>query len=156
MKEDSLLNFIVAAGADNICSPQFEEILKDKFLKALPSNIAANSGNWNYTDLRTLANCSTQAINANKRYGKSDHSVLATAQEQLPPVDRHPNSYGAPKTFSQVRRNSFRSRSRLPNFRQTPDHLSRTRPCHFNVINVIMVIEDFGITINITNIGFAK
>ena len=119
-------HLIVAAGTDNICSSQFEEILKDKFLKALPSDIAAISGNWNYTDLRTLANCATQAIDANKRYGKSDNSVLATAQEQLPPVDRHPNSYGLPKTFLQVRGNSFRSRSRLPNFRRTPDRLSRT------------------------------
>ena len=119
-------HLIVAAGTDNICSPQFEEILKDKFLKALPSDIAANSGNWNYTDLRTLANCATQAINANKRYGKSDNSVLVTTEEQLPPVDRHPNSYGPPKTFSQVPGNSFRSRSRFPNFRRTPDRLSRT------------------------------
>ena len=111
----------VAAGTDNICRLQFEEILKDKFLKALPSDIAASSGNWNYTDLRTLANCATQAINANKRYGKSELSVLATAQEQLPPVDRHPNSYGQPKIFLQVRGNFFRSRSRLPNFRRTSD-----------------------------------
>ena len=71
-------NLIAAAGTDNVCSPQFEEILKDKFLKALPHDIAANSGNWNYTDLRTLANCATQAINASKRYGRSSKSVLAT------------------------------------------------------------------------------
>ena len=32
----------------------------------------------NYTDLRTLANCATQAINASKRYGRSSNSVLAT------------------------------------------------------------------------------
>ena len=93
-------HLIVAAGTDNICSPQFEEILKDKFLKTLPSDIATNGGNRNYTDLRTLANCATQAINANKRYGKIDYSVLITAQEQLPPVVRHSNSYGSPKTFS--------------------------------------------------------
>ena len=73
-----------------------------------------------------MADCATQAINANKRCGKSDHSVLITTQEQLPPVDRHPNSYGPPKTFSQVRGISFCSRSRLPNFRRTPDRLSRT------------------------------
>ena len=77
-------HLIVAAGTDNICSTQFEEILKDKFLKALPSDIAASSGNWNYSDLRTLANCTTKAINANKRNGKKDNSVLATTQEQLP------------------------------------------------------------------------
>ena len=71
-------NLIAAAGTDNVCSPQFEEILKDKFLKALPHDIAANSGNWNYNDLRTLANCATQAINASKRYGRDSNSVLAT------------------------------------------------------------------------------
>ena len=52
-------NLIAAAGTDNVCSPQFEEILKDKFLKALPHDIAAKNRNWNYTDLRTLANCAT-------------------------------------------------------------------------------------------------
>ena len=71
-------NLIAVAGTDNVCSPQFEEILKDKFLKALPHDIAANSGNWNYTDLRTLAICATQAINASIRYGRSSNSVLAT------------------------------------------------------------------------------
>ena len=73
-----------------------------------------------------MANCAAQAINANKGCGKSDNSVLATAQEQLPPVNRYSNSYGPPQTFSQFRENSFRSRSRLLNFCRTPDHLSRT------------------------------
>ena len=100
----------VAAETENVCIPQFEEIL---FLKALPSDIAANSGNWNYTDLRTLANCATQAIKANKRYGKNDNSVLATAQVQLPPIDRHPNSYGPPQTFFTILRKFFLRRSRL-------------------------------------------
>ena len=80
-------HLIVAAGIENICSLQFEEILKNKFLKALPSDITANSGNWNYTNLKTLANCTIQGINANNRYGKSDNSALANAQEQLPAVD---------------------------------------------------------------------
>ena len=52
-------------------------------------------------DLRTLANCATQAINANKRQGKSDNLVFATTQEQLPSVDQYLNSYGPPQTFSQ-------------------------------------------------------
>ena len=125
-RNELMRHLIIAAGTDNICSPQFEKILKYKFLKALPTDIAANSGNCNYTDLKNLANCATQAINANKRYGKSDKSVLATVQEQLPPVHPHPNSYGPSKTFSQVRGNSFRSKSRLPSFRRTPDRLSRT------------------------------
>ena len=46
-------NLIAAAGTNKVYSSQFEVILKDKFLKALPHDIAANSGNWNYTDLRT-------------------------------------------------------------------------------------------------------
>ena len=74
-------HLIVAAGSDNVCCPQFEETLKDKFFRAFPSDIAANSGNWNYTDLKTSKICATQAINANKRYGKSDNSVLVTAKE---------------------------------------------------------------------------
>ena len=103
--KELIRHLVVAASNNNICSPQFEKNLKDKFL-------------------RTLINCATQAINANKRYGKSDDSVSATAQEQLPPVDQHPNSSGPRQTFSQFRGNSFRSRSRLLNFRRTPERLS--------------------------------
>ena len=72
-------NLIAAEGNDNVCSLQFEEILEDKFLKALRHYIAANSRNWNYTDLTTLADCATQSINASKHYGRSSNSVLATA-----------------------------------------------------------------------------
>jgi len=34
--------------------------------------------NYHYTDLRGLANCATQAINASKRYGKTNYTILAT------------------------------------------------------------------------------
>ena len=101
-----------------------------------------------------MANCATHAINANKRYGKSDNSVLATTQEQLPPVDRHPNSCGPPKTFSQVRGNSFRSRSTVDCLIFVEqlivcEELLLLGPRHFNVIDVVMVPENFGITNNI-------
>ena len=62
---------IAASGTNENCSPQFETLLNDRFLKALPSEIAANSGTWTYTDLRYLVNCATQAMTSSKRYGKS-------------------------------------------------------------------------------------
>jgi len=68
-------HLISAAGVEDQCSPQFETILKDRFLRCLPSEIAASSGTWSYTDLKSFANCATQAINASKRYGKTP-SVL--------------------------------------------------------------------------------
>ena len=69
-------HLISAAGVGKECSPQFEAILKDRFLRCLHSDIAASSGTWSYTDLRSLAKCATQAMNATQRYGKSS-SVLA-------------------------------------------------------------------------------
>ena len=116
----------VASGTDNAYSRQFEEILKDKFLKALSSNIAANSGNWNYTDLETLANCVTQAINANKRYCKCGNLVLAIIQKQLPPINRLRKCCCTSQTFLQFRGNSFRTKSRFPTFCRTPTHFSPT------------------------------
>ena len=69
-------HLISAAGVGEDCSPQFEAILKDRFLRCLLPDIAASSGTWSYTDLRSLAKCATQAMNATQRYGKSS-SVLA-------------------------------------------------------------------------------
>ena len=55
-------------------SPQFEAIIKDRFLKALPANVAACSGNWFYTDLIKLAKCATEYMKANERYTKRSTS----------------------------------------------------------------------------------
>ena len=87
---------IAASGTDENCSSQFEILLKDRFLKALPSEIAANSGTWTYTDLRSLANCATQAMTSSKRYGKSK-VVLE--------IDKSEASDVEPKQFSQRRHN---------------------------------------------------
>ena len=69
-------HLISAAGVGEDCSPQFEAILTDRFLRCLPPDITASSGTWSYTDLRSLAKCATLAMNATQRYGKSS-SVLA-------------------------------------------------------------------------------
>ena len=69
-------HLISAAGVEEDCSPQFEAILKDRFLRCLPPDIAASCGTSSFTDLRSLAKCATQAMNATQRYGKSS-SVLA-------------------------------------------------------------------------------
>ena len=98
---------IVASGTDENCSPQFETLLKDRFLKALPSEIAANSGTWTYTDLRSLANCATQAMTSSKRYGKSK-VVLK--------IDKSEASDVEPKKFSQPRHNRKTWHSDKPNF----------------------------------------
>ena len=37
---------IAASDADENCSPQFGTLLKDRFIKALMSEIAANRGTW--------------------------------------------------------------------------------------------------------------
>ena len=87
---------IAASGTDENCSPQFETLLKDRFLKALPSEIAANSDTWTYTDLRSLANCTTQAMTSSKRYGKSK-VVLK--------IDKSEENDVEPKIFSQPRHN---------------------------------------------------
>ena len=68
-------HLISAAGVEDNCSPQFEAILKDRFLRCLPPDIAASSGTWSYTNLRSLAKCATQATNTTQRYGKPQ-SVL--------------------------------------------------------------------------------
>ena len=69
-------HLISAAGVGEDCSPQFDAILKDRFLRCLPPDIAASSGTWSYTDLRSLAKCATQAMTATQGYGKPS-SVLA-------------------------------------------------------------------------------
>ena len=73
-------HLISAAGDGEDCSPQLDAILKDRFLRCLPPDIAASSGTWSYTDLRSLAKCATQAMTATQRYGKSS-SVLAIGNE---------------------------------------------------------------------------
>ena len=58
---NELMHQLIAAyGTDKNCSPQFETLLKDRFLQALPPEIAANSGTWTCTALRSSANCATQ------------------------------------------------------------------------------------------------
>ena len=98
---------IAASGTDENCSPQFETLLKDRFLKALPSEIAANSGTWTYTYLQSLANCATQAMTSSKRYGKSK-VVLK--------IDKSEASDVKPKKFSQPRHNRKTWHSDKPNF----------------------------------------
>ena len=61
-------------GLEENLSPQFETIIKDRFLKALPAKVAACSGNWIYTDLIGLAKCATEYMKANKRYTEGSTS----------------------------------------------------------------------------------
>ena len=51
-------HLISAAGVGKDCS-QFEAILKDRFFRCHHPDIAASSGTWSYTDLRSLAKCAT-------------------------------------------------------------------------------------------------
>ena len=147
-------HLIVAAGTDSICSPQFEEILNDKFLKALPSDIAANSGNWNYTDLRTLANCATQAINANKRMVKVTILFWLLLKNNYPLLTNIRIRMARRKHFRKFEEILFAVEVDCVIF---VEHLIACQellllgPRHFNVIDVVMVTEDFGITINIIN-----
>ena len=134
-------NLIAAAETENVCSPQFEEILKDKFLKALCHDIAANSGNWNYTDLRTLANCATQAINASKRYGRSSNSVLATdcvtklANDK--PFSSAESENWYPHNRPHTRNNGRKTQRYFPqnNFSRSRDNMAQQHPnfnCNFS------------------------
>ena len=54
---DLMRHLLAASGLEKNSYPQFETIIKDQFLKALPANVAACSGNWFYTDLIGLAKC---------------------------------------------------------------------------------------------------
>ena len=71
-------HLIAVSGIENDPSPQFETVLKDKFLRALPSDIASSSGTWTYKNLRELAQCATDAMNAAQRYRKNSSQILAT------------------------------------------------------------------------------
>ena len=72
----SIHNMIeTASGLEENPSPQFETIIKDRFLKALPAKVAACSGNWFYTDLIGLAKCATEYMKANKRYTRSGRVI---------------------------------------------------------------------------------
>ena len=98
---------IAASGTDENCSPQLETLLKDRFIKALPSEIAANSGTWTHTNLRSLANCATQAMTFLKRYGKSKVALK---------IDKSEASDVEPKKFFQPKHNRKIWHSDKPNF----------------------------------------
>ena len=72
-------HLIAVSGIENDPSPQFETVLKDKFLRALPSDIASSSGTWTYQNLRELAQCATNAMNAVQRYQKNSCPVLSNS-----------------------------------------------------------------------------
>ena len=74
-----MTHLIAVSGIENDPSPQFETVLKDKFLRALPSDIASSSGIWSYQNLRELAQCATNAMNAAHRYRKNSCPVLANS-----------------------------------------------------------------------------
>ena len=117
-------HFISAAGVEEDCSPHFEAILKDRFLRCLSNDIAANSGTWSYTDLRSLAKCATQAMNSTQRYGKPQ-SVLTignkprnTASSHFSPNSVRNNSDGRVNYFCPRGRGNFsRSNATLANAR---------------------------------------
>ena len=78
---DFMRHLLAASDLKEIPSPQFESLIKDRFLKAysfflkaLPAKVAACSGNWFYTDLIKLAKCATEYMKANKRYTESSTS----------------------------------------------------------------------------------
>ena len=73
-------HLLVASGLEENPSPQFEVIIKNRFLKALPANVAAWSANWFYTDLIELAKCATQYMKANERYTKRSVSRIFSSQ----------------------------------------------------------------------------
>ena len=54
---DLMRHLLATSGPEENPSSQFETIIKDRFLKALPANVAACSGNWFYRDLIGLAKC---------------------------------------------------------------------------------------------------
>ena len=103
-------HLISAAGVEDNCSPQFEAILKDRFLRCLPPDIAASSGTWSYTNLRSLAKCATQAMNTTQRYGKPQ-SVLTIGNKPRNITSSHfsPNSA---RNNSDGRVNFFRPQGR--------------------------------------------
>ena len=74
-------HLIAVSGIENDPSPQFETVLKDKFLRALPSDIASSSGIWTYQNLRELAQCATNAMNAAQRYQKNSCPVLTNISQ---------------------------------------------------------------------------
>ena len=61
-------HLLAASGLEENPFPQFEAIIKDRFLKALHAEVAACSGNWFYTDLIGLAKGVTEYTKANKHY----------------------------------------------------------------------------------------
>ena len=62
-----LMRHLLAFGLEENPSPQFEAIIKNRFLKALPANVAAYSGNWFHSDLIGLAKCATEYMKAIQR-----------------------------------------------------------------------------------------
>ena len=63
---DLMRPLIAASSLEKTSCPQFEAIIKDRFLKALPAKVAACSGNWFYKDLIGLAKYATEYMKANE------------------------------------------------------------------------------------------
>ena len=59
-------HLLAASGVEENFYPQFEAIVKDRLLKALPAKVAACSGNWFYKDLVGFAKCPTTVRTSNQ------------------------------------------------------------------------------------------
>ena len=59
-------HLLAASDLEENPSPQFEAIIKDRFIKAYTPKVAACSGNWFYTDLIELAKCATELVYESK------------------------------------------------------------------------------------------
>ena len=90
---DLMLHLLAASGLEENPSPQFETILKDRFLKALPANVAAYSGNWFYTDLIGLAKCATEYMKANKRYTEGSTSLGNLKDTTVNSISNRPHNF---------------------------------------------------------------
>ena len=89
---DLMRHLLAASGLEENPSPQFESIIKERFLKALPAKLAACSGNWFYSDLIGLAKCATEYMKANKRYGEGSTSSNNLKDNTVNSISNRPHN----------------------------------------------------------------
>ena len=103
---DLMRHLIAASGLEENPSPQFETIIKDRFLKALPAKVAACSGNWFYTDLLELATCATEYMKANKRYTEGSTSSDNLKDTTVSSISNRPHNS---QSYRQPFRNCYKN-----------------------------------------------
>ena len=90
---DLVRHLFSTSGLEENSSRKFEAIIKDRFLKALPTKVAACSGNWFYTDLIGLAKCATEYMKANEGCTEGSTSLGNLKGTTVSSISNRPHNF---------------------------------------------------------------